>query len=88
MNSGVPAGFPLAIGSALVYIVTLLHLSAFRRDAKQPGAWFGPVADMSRFLSRDTYTDAGQGWLTLVRTLLLVSLVALIRMVVLMKGQL
>jgi len=87
MNSGMPSGFPLAIGCALVYIVTLLHLSAFRRDANRPGAWFGPVAELSRFLSRDTYTDEGQGWLTLVRVLLFVSLAALVRMVVLMKGQ-
>ena len=68
--------------------ITLLHLSAFRRDAKQPGGWFGPIADVSRFLSRDTYTEAGQGWLTLVRALLLISLVALGRMFILMRGQL
>ncbi|MDP3939275.1 MAG: hypothetical protein Q8R92_14220 [Deltaproteobacteria bacterium] len=73
----VPQAFYVAFGLSLVYIISLLRLSAFRRDRQNGDGIFAAPAPITEFLSRDTYDEGGQGLLTWVRIVLILAIVAL-----------
>jgi hypothetical protein len=72
-----PPSFYVAFPLAVIYVLLLLRLGAFRRDRKNPNAIWGPPEDIRTFLARDTYDERGQVLLTVVRIVLVASLVAL-----------
>jgi Tfp pilus assembly protein PilX len=73
----VPPGFYVPFPLAVLYVLLLLRLGAFRRDRQNPNAIWGPPEDIRTFLARDTYDDRGQGLLTVVRMVLILALTAL-----------
>lgn len=73
----VPSSFYVASSLAVVYVLLLLRLGAYRVDREDPKAWWGAPKDVTTFLARDTYDERGQSLLTVVRIVLVLALASL-----------
>jgi hypothetical protein len=77
MEARFAPGFWILFPLSLLYIALLLRLGAYRRDRKNPSAWWGPPEDIRTFLSRDTYEERGHILLLWVRIVLIMDLALL-----------